>query len=489
MNHVMRYLRKVALREGRDSPSDGQLLEDFLRKRDEAAFETLLRRHGPMVLGVCRRTLHNAHDAEDAFQATFLVLVRKASTIRPREMVGNWLYGVACRTAMKARAMNTKRRIRESQAAGMGRPEDPATPTHEEMLKHLDAEVSRLPDKYRLPLVLCELQGKSRKEAARLLGLPEGTLSWRLAWARKTLARRLSRHGAPLSAGALTAALSCDAASAGVPAALLNLTARTALQVAAGRTLTAGAVSAQVVTLTEGVLKAMLLSKLKVLWPVVLLVAIGAGATGLAYRAAAADPAQPRDAQPRVRLAFDELEELRLEVAALRKGLESTRERVKSLESEVNALKQPRLPPARSTGGSSLGPSSFGALGTTGGALGFSGGGGLAGNLGQSSSGGFAGGGLAGNLGQSSSGGFSGGTAFSRSNTDKLNSIIRTEMSKRRSEQAESKAKQDQDPLANAEKAIKELRQHPDNKQAAEQLERAVQWLKQRSKPKNNAVN
>ena len=483
MNHVMRYLRKVALREGRDSPSDGQLLEDFLRTHDEAAFETLLRRHGPMVLGVCRRTLPNAHDAEDAFQATFLVLVRKASTIRPREMVGNWLYGVACRTAMKARAMNTKRRIRESQAAGMGRPEDTATPTHEEMLKHLDIEVSRLPDKYRLPLVLCELQGKSRKEAARLLGLPEGTLSWRLAWARKTLARRLSRHGAPLSAGALTAALSSGGASAGVPAALLNLTARTALEVAAGRTLTAGAVSAQVVTLTEGVLKAMLLSKLKVLWPVVLLVAMGAGATGLAYRAAAADPAQPRDAQPRVRLAFDELEELRLEVAALRKGLESTRERVKSLENEVDALKQPRLPPARTIGGSSLGSSSFGFLGNTGGALGFAGGGGFAGNMGQGpssselKSGGIAGGG-------GFAGGFSGGASLSRSSTDKLNS------SKRRGEQAEmARLKQDQDPLASAEKAIKELRQHPDNKQAAEQLERAVQWLKQRSKPKNNAGN
>src|SRR5437660_12250034 len=116
MKHVVRYLRKVTLREGGDHSTDGELLEAFLTTREEAAFEALLRRHGPMVLGVCRRTLHNSHDAEDAFQATFLVLVRKASTIRPRELVGNWLYGVACRTAMKALAMNTKRRSKECRA-------------------------------------------------------------------------------------------------------------------------------------------------------------------------------------------------------------------------------------------------------------------------------------------------------------------------------------------------------------------------------------
>src|SRR5437660_1536918 len=116
MKNVVRYLRKVTFREGGDSFTDGDLLEAFLTRRDETAFEALLRRHGPMVLGVCRRTLQNPHDAEDAFQATFLVLVRKASTIRPRELVGNWLYGVACRTARKARAMNAKRRSKECRA-------------------------------------------------------------------------------------------------------------------------------------------------------------------------------------------------------------------------------------------------------------------------------------------------------------------------------------------------------------------------------------
>src|SRR5262249_14819560 len=161
------------------------------------------RRHGPMVLGVCRRMLRNIHDAEDAYQATFLVLVRKASTIRPRDLVGNWLYGVACRTAMKARAMSTKRRIKEHEAPGPAWPKDSANGDHEELLRHLDAELHRLPDKYRVPVVLCELEGRSRKEVARRLGLPEGTLSWRLAQARKMLARRLSRRGLTLSASGL----------------------------------------------------------------------------------------------------------------------------------------------------------------------------------------------------------------------------------------------------------------------------------------------
>src|SRR5205807_7173818 len=160
MKNVVRYLRKVTFREGGDSFTDGDLLEAFLTTRDEAAFETLLRRHGPMVLGVCRRTLHNSHDAEDAFQATFLVLVRKASTIRPRELVGNWLYGVACRTAMKARAMSTKRKVKEQEARFAARPDQPTEPISEELLEHLDVEVCGLPEKYRVAVVLCEFEGR-----------------------------------------------------------------------------------------------------------------------------------------------------------------------------------------------------------------------------------------------------------------------------------------------------------------------------------------
>jgi RNA polymerase sigma-70 factor (ECF subfamily) len=158
-----------------------------------------------MVLAVCRRVLRHAQDAEDAFQATFLVLARKASSLRSRELLGHWLYGIAYRTALKARAMNLRRRTRESQARLRSCPE-PADGDSEELLARLDAEISRLPEKYRVPVVLCELQGKSRKDVACLLGLPEGTVSSRLANARKLLARRL-KTGVALSGSLLTAAL------------------------------------------------------------------------------------------------------------------------------------------------------------------------------------------------------------------------------------------------------------------------------------------
>ena len=458
MKNVVRYLRRVALPKEGDRPTDGELLESFRTTHDEAAFETLLRRHGPMVLGVCRRTLRNAHDAEDAFQATFLVLVCKASTIRPRERVGNWLYGVAYRTALKARTMNTRRRIKESGARDVARPE-PTTAPEDEILKHLDAEISRLPDKYRVPVVLCELEGKSRKEAARLLGLAEGTLSWRLAWARKTLARRLSRRGIPLSAGALTVALSGETASAGVPPTLLATTASTALAVAAGRALTAGAVPAEVATLTEGVLKAMLLSKLKLLWAVALVVSVGAGASGLAFRATAADPAQGREVPARARVQ-DELEELRLEIEALRKGLHTTRERVKSLEGEVETLKRQRVGGMMGMGGPTMGG---GGLGFGGGGL--SGGGLSGGGLGLGGGALGTSGGMMGGMGRGFGGGMGG-------------------MGRRQPQGTKPKAPAD--PLADAEKALKELRQRPDNKQAADALKRAVEQLEKQPKPKDN---
>src|SRR5262249_2233965 len=147
--------------------TDGQLLERFLARREESAFTALVQRHGPMVLGVCRRLLHNEHDAEDAFQATFLVLVRKAASIVPREMVGNWLYGVAYRTAQEAKAEAARRRAREQQVKDMPPRQAAATERLDELRALLDQELSRLPDKYRVPVVLCDLEGRTRKEAAR----------------------------------------------------------------------------------------------------------------------------------------------------------------------------------------------------------------------------------------------------------------------------------------------------------------------------------
>src|SRR5947209_12019311 len=157
LNRVVKHLHATALLADNAALGDAQLLERYLTRREEAAFAGLVRRHGPMVLGVCRRVLRNAHDAEDAFQATFLVLVRKAASIRPRGMVGNWLHGVACRTAAKARARHAKRRAKElAMPAKHVRAQD----TSEELHALVDRELSRLPDKYRAPLVLCELEGQ-----------------------------------------------------------------------------------------------------------------------------------------------------------------------------------------------------------------------------------------------------------------------------------------------------------------------------------------
>src|SRR5262249_55047769 len=154
-----------------------QLLERFLEHRDEAAVAALVRRHAPMVWGVCRRVVGNHHDAEDAFQATFLVLIRKASSVRARELVGNWLYGVAHQTALKTRALLAKRRAREKQMTDLPESTDAKQEAWRDLQAVLDQELSRLPDKYRVAIVLCDLEGKTRREVACQLNLPEGTLA------------------------------------------------------------------------------------------------------------------------------------------------------------------------------------------------------------------------------------------------------------------------------------------------------------------------
>ncbi len=270
MKKLLRHLRAAA-----QAPPDGDLLEAFRERRDQAAFEALVRRHGPMVLGVCRRLLRNEADAEDAFQATFLVLARKAGSLTRPGLLGNWLYGVARRSALRARAMNAKRRARESQAAQPEAPADRDEPWAD-LLPLLDRELARLPEKYRAAVVLCELQGRSRAEAAGLLGIPEGTLSSRLATARKLLARRLSRPGVPVPLAALATALAGGAAPAAVPAPLLAATVGAAW----------GRASAKILTLTDGVVKAMFLERLRLIGLSLLTVALLGGAA-LTYAAQA----------------------------------------------------------------------------------------------------------------------------------------------------------------------------------------------------------
>src|SRR6516225_7782711 len=206
MEKVLDYIhRTLAPSEG--GLTDGQLLTRFIASRDEASFALLVRRHGPMVWRLCLRVLGHVQDAEDTFQATFLVLARRAASVVKRESVGSFLYGVAYRTALEAKAINARRRSREKQVEAMPQPAFIPDET-QDWRPWLDHELNLLPETYRAVIVACDLEGRSRKEAARLLGLAEGTVCSRLARGRCLLAKRLSRYGLSLSGGALAAVLS-----------------------------------------------------------------------------------------------------------------------------------------------------------------------------------------------------------------------------------------------------------------------------------------
>ncbi len=284
MNVVSRDLQALFEIGSIGGLSDGQLLDHFVARREGPVFEAIVRRHGPMVWGVCRRVLRDHHDAEDAFQATFLVLARRAASIREREKLGNWLYGVAHQAAMKARSMRAKRRGREGQVSDM--PEPMAVP-HDRgdgLAETLDLELSRLPEKYRIPVILCELEGKTHGEVAKQLGWPIGTVSSRLARGRALLADRLTRRGVSLSIGALALLLAKEA-SASMPTELIGPTARAASLVAAGRGVTAAVASIEADFLMEEVMKRMLLTKLKGIGIALLTMALtGAGLLWMASR-------------------------------------------------------------------------------------------------------------------------------------------------------------------------------------------------------------
>jgi RNA polymerase sigma factor (sigma-70 family) len=256
--------------------SDRELLRRFVEERDESAFAALVYRHGPMVLGTCRRVLHNHHDAEDAWQAAFLLLAAKAASLRWERSVATWLYVVARNVARKAKNAAARRSTHERRTAARRSEGADIQPggdlTAQELRAMLDEELGRLPQKYRSPLVLCYLEGLTRDEAARQLGWPLGTLKSRVERGRELLADRLTRRGLTLSA-ALPAALLTEniltaawpaAGSAGVPAPLVSSTVKAASSSAAGQAAAAGVVSAKVAALTEGVLKMTLFTKLRV---------------------------------------------------------------------------------------------------------------------------------------------------------------------------------------------------------------------------------
>ena len=280
LGSLVQLLRQFRLHRG-GTTTDAELLQLFISQRDEDAFETLVQRHGPMVLGVCRRILHNEADVEDCFQATFLVLVRKAAALRRRGLVGNWLYGAARKAALKARAMKNLRHRKEREAAA--EKVRTAVDHDRDLQELLDQELERLPDKYRSAIVLCDLEGMTVAAAAKQVGCPQGTLNARLVRGRAMLAKRLARHGLAVSGGVLATALCQNAASACLPGPLLVSTVEAATLLAAGKALATGAISAKVVALTEGVLKAMLMTKLKVALAVVLAVQLIGAGVGLVY--------------------------------------------------------------------------------------------------------------------------------------------------------------------------------------------------------------
>jgi RNA polymerase sigma factor (sigma-70 family) len=283
-NPVLRYIRTVAATDAAAGLTDRELLDRFAARRDEAAFSALVRRHGPMVFRVCRQVLHNGHDAEDAFQSTFLVLGRQAGGLRPRESVGGWLHSVAYRTAQKARVAAARRVRHEGQA--VSRPvADPLTQiTVREAHDLLDRELARLPDRFRAPLVLCYLEGLTRDEAARRLDWPAATVKSRLEQARDRLRIRLGARGLSLGA-VLTASLIADeTAQAAVPTALLGAT------VAAATSVGAAGVSVDVALLTEGMVNAMSHRSIRILATLIIGLWLAGTATSVVVYRAVADP-------------------------------------------------------------------------------------------------------------------------------------------------------------------------------------------------------
>ena len=280
---LLRRIRKLATQAAPEPDSDAVLLGRFLHHQDEAAFATLVRRHGPLVLAVGRRVLGDLHAAEDVLQATFLLLARKAATVRTATLAA-WLHGTARRLALKCHRTDTRRQQREVRAVRTASDRQPADPLDEltarELLRILDEEVQRLPEAFRLPVLLCCLEGRTQEEAARLLGWTAGSVRGRLERGRKRLHTRLARRGLTLSAVLAAAELSRGAVSAS----LLGTTIQAAMLFAAGKAVTDGLVSANVARLTKGALQAMLLKKLT--FTAVLLLAVGVAAfTGpLAYR-------------------------------------------------------------------------------------------------------------------------------------------------------------------------------------------------------------
>src|SRR5579883_1950949 len=287
------YLRHLRARHG-DPSTDHELLQRFVTHREESAFTALVERHAAMVLGLCRSILRNHHDAEDIFQATFLVLARKAGSIRKGESVGSWLYAVAYRLAHKLRIRAEKRRRCEHQAVVRSEQTPMDAVTWSELRDILHQEVSELPEKYRAAVVLCYWQGRTHEQAGQQLGCARGTIKDRLEKARELLRKRLARRGLALSASWFATSLS-EGMSATVSAELMQTTVRSALLFSMGR-LPAGIVSAPAAAFAREIVKDTLMNKLRMNLAMVLILGMlggGAGLTALRHPANSAPPEPP----------------------------------------------------------------------------------------------------------------------------------------------------------------------------------------------------
>jgi RNA polymerase sigma factor (sigma-70 family) len=295
-NPLLPHIRHLIGSDPAAALSDGQLLERFLADRDETAMGVLVRRYGRLVLGVCRRVLRNTCAAEDAFQATFLVLLRRARALDRGKPLGGWLYTVAYRLALCARANEARRQQCEAQAArNRIAAESHATPPCD-VLVALEEELHKLPEKHRAPLVLCYLEGKTTEQAAAILGCPRGSMSARLAQARERLRSCLARRGYAVGAAGLPTLLASATTQAAVPLPLLDNTVRAAVWFAGEQAGTAGFVSTQAVALARGACRAMFVHKLKIAAAMLLVTAmLGTGATLLLKAAPQAVEQPPPD--------------------------------------------------------------------------------------------------------------------------------------------------------------------------------------------------
>lgn len=295
---VLDHIHKILAVSGSSADlTDRQLLARFVAYRDEAAFATLVRRHGALVYGVCRRLLHHAQDAEDVCQATFLVLARKADSMRWRESVGAWLYEVAYRLARKARVEIARRREMESRAAATHKLHAQSEASWREFCAVLDEELRRLSEAYRAPLILCYLEGQTRDQAARQLGWSLATLKRRLERGRKQLHVRLIRRGLTLSAALLTTGVAHQTASAGMTASWMSATVRAALPFALGQALPSGWISGNVAALAKGGLQMLAVTKSKMIVAFALTLSVLAAGAGLLTRqtvTAAPDEEKPQ---------------------------------------------------------------------------------------------------------------------------------------------------------------------------------------------------